>query len=305
MKLFILGSLAFDELGHFKGRFKDLMKDAHLEKISLSFLVEKSVHSYGGCAGNMAYGLGLLKTSAHLCGAVGADFEAYRKDLNSWGINTEAVTTDASARSAHAVITTDLDAAQIAHFTPGAMSTAPDFELPAEAQAGDLILIGPENPKRVLQAAEQAKKAGLKVYFDPGQILHVFTKEDLLSLSNGVEALFVNEFEWQLFQEKTEETAAEILDRIPLVLVTLGEKGVDLLSKHETQHLEAFPAQCVDPTGAGDAFRAGFLAGTLNGKDVNACARLGTLLGAACVGSPYAQGYTLSSDQKAELQKIF
>lgn len=304
MNVFILGSIAFDELGQFNGRFKDLIQGSHLDKLSLSFLVENSVESLGGCAGNMAYGLGLLKCPLFLCGVLGMDGDGYREVLESWGVDVQFLTLDADHRTARAVITSDREGAQIAHFTPGAMSSAPSFELPHLAQAGDLFLAGPENPKRVLQAAEQAKAKGLRVLVDPGQILHVFTPEELLSLVHGSEVLLVNEFEWDLFQAKTGLKVEGLLEILPVLIVTRGENGATLYTTEGNTAVPAFPATPKDSTGAGDAFRAGLLAGLKKGYSFAQAAEVGAILGSACVESVFAQGYELSPDRVLALKKL-
>lgn len=304
MKIFLLGSIAFDELGQFKGYFKDLIHESHLEKLSLSFLVEDSVQSFGGCLGNVAYGLSLLNCPAVLCGVVGHDAEEYCQIFEGWGMDLSFLTVDAGGRTARALITSDLDGAQIGHFTPGVMGErAPDFEIPSNAEAGDLFLLGPENPRRMLQAAEQAKTKGLRVLFDPGQLLHVFSSEQLLSLVQGCEVLLLNEYEWQIFQQKTELSLEELLEALPLLVITRGELGLDLITKEGSESIQAFPAEFLEGTGAGDAFRAGFLAGLFKAYTYAQAAELGTVLGSASVELPFAQGYPLSSDRILALEK--
>ncbi len=304
MNIFVLGSIAFDELGQFKGSFKDLIQGSHSGRLSLSFLVENSVESFGGCAGNMAYGLGLLKCPATLCGLLGTDGQGYKEVLESWGMEVQFLTLDSDHRTARAVITSDRDGAQIAHFTPGAMNPVHSFELPPTAQAGDLFLAGPENPERVLQAVEQAKAKGLRVLLDPGQILHVFSSEELLSLVRGSEVLIVNEFEWDLFQKKTGLNLQGLLEILPLLIVTKGEKGATLYSTAGNAEVSAFPAEMKDSTGAGDAFRAGLLAGLKKGYSFAQAAEVGTVLGSACVECAFTQGYKLSPDRVLALKKL-
>ncbi len=304
MKLFLLGSLAFDELGHFDGYFKNLIQTEHSGKLSLSFVVEDVVQSLGGCAGNVAYGLQLLKVPATVCGLLGeVDGKEYLQKLREWGMEVNFISSR-EGQTARAVITSDLEGAQIAHFNPGVLGkTAPGFELPP-AEAGDLFLLGPEKPSRMLQAAAQAKMSGLRLILDPGQMLHVFTPAELLTLLEGASGLIVNEYEWELFQEKTGLTEAQLLEKLDFLIVTLAEKGLRLLDSLGRKEIAAFPVQAVDSTGAGDAFRAGFLAGLQEGHPYEKAAEIGVVFGAACVSHPFAQGYAFTPEQRQVLGKL-
>lgn len=304
MKLFLLGSLAFDELGHFEGRFKDLLHTEHLEKLSLSFVVQDSVEALGGCIGNMAYGLHLLKTRAHLCGLFGLDGVSYRAVLKDWGMEVSGIET-VEGKTARAVITSDLEGAQIAHFNPGVSGKeAPAFELPEEAQSCDYFLVGPENPGRMLRAAALAKAKGLRVIADPGQLLHVFDAADLTSFVQGSEWLMINEYESELLKNKTGLSVEKWAQRLPGLVVTRGAEGCTLYSQGLRKDFPAVSAHLVDGTGAGDAFRAGFLAALLTGKDLDTCIETGTLLGAACVEKAFAQGYHLSESSLKRLKEL-
>lgn len=299
MKIFLLGSLAFDELGHFKGHFKELLAGSN-EKLSLSFIVEHVAESFGGCSGNMAYGLGLLGVPASLCSIMGKDGDEYAKVLESWEMDLSFMGRS-ELKTAKAVITSDLDGAQIAHFNPGALHSDVPFELPSTAEAGDVLLVGPERKERMIQASNAARVKGMRLFLDPGQLLHVFSTTELLEWIQGGELLFLNEFEWALFQEKTGLNEETVLERVNALVVTLGKEGATIYRKGGVQNVSASPATFVDGTGAGDAFRAGFLAALFKELPYEKAAEWGTVLGAAAVESPFAQGYLLSEDRKGLL----
>ena len=207
--------------------------------------------------------------------------------------------------TARAVVTTDLDGAQITHFSAGVIGeNAPSFELPRVAVAGDLLLVGPENTKRMLQALAQGHARGLKVYFDPGQLIHTFKPEELQNSLEKISALLVNEYEWALFQSISGLSEAEIFKKVPLVWITKASEGVLFVEDRKAQKFPAFTAQVVDPTGAGDAFRAGLLAGLAKGLGLQEATQVGIVLAAASCEHPLAQGYTLKDSAFAELRRL-
>jgi len=305
VKLFLLGSIAFDEIGKFRGHFKDVIRPELMEKLTISFVVDESQRYFGGCSGNVAYGLGLLKVPAALCSRIGQDGAAYKQAFVNWGMNVDSLDMAEEGHTAHAVITTDEDGAQIAHFAAGVLgSKAPAFVLPEVAEKNDILLVGPENHDRMLQALKQGSAKGLSVFFDPGQLIHSFNREELVGALKEVVALLVNEYEWELLQSLSgmEETA--ITQQVPLVWITRGEKGATLYEQGVAQNFEAFPAVVKDPTGAGDAFRAGILAGLSKNLSVQQSTEIGLILGAASVEHALAQGYEFSSLQAAALKKL-
>lgn len=303
MKLFLLGSLAFDTLGHYEGHFRHLFTPELMADLSVSFVLDHSERHFGGCAGNVAYSLGLLEVPATVCGVLGFDGGHYRETMESWGMNVENIETGKGA-TAHAVIGTDLDGKQIAQFIPGCLEEAGAFMLPSSAEAGDLLWVGPEPKERMLAAATQGVARGLRVFVDPGQLIHAFTGKELLQFLEGAEGLFVNRFEWKILQEKTGMSSRELQAKVPLIFVTQGAEGVSVYQNDEEQHSPAIEAQEVDPTGAGDAFRAGVLAGFYRGWPLTDAVKAGTLLGAACVEHSSTQGHRISEDQARVLKML-
>lgn len=303
MKIFLLGTLAFDTLGHYEGHFRSLFTPELLEDLSVSFILQRSGRHHGGCAGNVAYSLGLLKVPAHVCGVLGFDGGRYLETIGGWGMDTEAIE-QGKEPTAHAVIGTDLSGKQIAQFIPGALETAGAFNLPESAVASDLMWVGPERPDRMLAAARQASERGMRVFVDPGQLVHAFTGKELLELLGLAEGFFANLYEWKILQEKTGLSSGDIRGRVSWAMVTLAEEGAELYQGEEEKHFPALPAQVKDPTGAGDAFRAGVLAALHWGWALSDAVKLGTLLGAASVEHAYAQGHQLSEDQARVLKTL-
>ena len=304
MKIFLFGSIAFDEIGQFKGHFREVIKPEMMENLTVSFLVENNHSHFGGCSGNTAYGLGFLKTPAYLCSRIGTDGASYEKAFLDWGMHLDFLERG-QGPTAKAVVTTDLTGAQIAHFATGVIGeNAPDFVLPSAAEAGDLILVGPENPKRMLQALEQGHARGLKVFFDPGQLIHTFSADALQSILGKIHALLVNEYEWALFKSISGLEESEIFQKVPLVWITKGAEGVAMIENGKSQNFPAFTAQVADPTGAGDAFRAGLLAGIAKGMSLEDSTKAGIVLAAACCEHHLAQGYSLKDPQVAVLRTL-
>ena len=304
MKLFLLGSLAFDEIGQFKGRFRDVIKPEMMDKLTVSFPVEENQRHFGGCAGNVAYGLGLLKVPAYLCSRIGEDSGSYERAFREWGMNVDFLDR-AQGPTATAVVTTDLDGAQITRFSTGVIGEdAPSFQIPGLAAAEDLLLTGPENPKRMLEALEQGHTRGLRVFFDPGQLIHTFKPQELQGTLEKIAALLVNEYEWALFQSISGLSEAEIFQKVPLVWITKAADGVSLVGGGKIQSFPAFSAEVVDPTGGGDAFRAGLLAGLAKGLGLEKATQTGIILAAACCEHAFAQGYTLKDPQVAALRTL-
>lgn len=304
MRVFLFGSIAFDEIGRFRGRFKDVIRPELMDKLSVSFLVDETLRHFGGCSGNEAYGMGLLKVPAYLCSRIGTDGSDYKKAFLSWGMNTDYLDTG-DGFTARAFMITDEDGAQIASFTSGVIGTkSPAFQLPGIAGKDDIILVGPENHNRMVQALHQGVEKGLRVFFDPGQLIHTFNCEELEWIFKSVEAVLVNEYEWELLQSLSGKKGEEIIAQIPLIWITKGSEGVALYQKGSETLIPALKIESSDPTGAGDAFRAGLLAGFAKGFDAEKSSKVGVVLGAAAAGHALAQGYSFTADQVAALKTL-
>jgi adenosine kinase len=290
----VTGSIATDHLMRFPGRFSEQLLADHLQKVSLSFLVDDLVIHRGGNAGNMAYAIGVLGGDVALVGAVGDDFADYRDWLQAHGVNCDHVLISTTAHTARFVCTTDLDMAQIGSFYPGAMSQARDIKLADLVSAIgtlDLAVVGPNDPDAMLLHTEECRTLGLAFAADPSQQLARLTGEEIRKLIGGATYLFTNDYEWELLLTKTGWSEADVMSQIGLRVTTLGAKGVELVDRDGTSiHVGVVPETSqVDPTGVGDAFRAGFLTGRSVGLSLERSAQLGSLVAVVVLESTGTQ----------------
>lgn len=294
----ITGSIATDHLMHFPGRFADHLLAGHLDRVSLSFLVDDLVVHRGGVAANIAFGMAVLGRRPVLAGAVGADFHGYRGWLEDHGVNCAGVLISATAHTPRSTCTTDDDQCQIASFYPGAMSEARAISLaPLVAAHGiDLVLIGADDPDAMIAHAEEARKLGVAFAADPSQQLPRLSGGQCRALIDGAAYLFTNEYEWQLLARKSGWTEGEITGRVGLHVTTLAGDGVRIAARDGTDlRVGAVPArEILDPTGGGDAFRAGFLTGIDCGLSPERAAQLGTLIATLVLESTGTQEWTIS-----------
>ncbi len=298
MRIAVTGSIATDHLMNFEGRFKDSLVVDQLDKISLSFLVEDLEMRRGGIAANIAFGMGCLGLDPVLVGAVGQDFAEYRSWLERHRIDTESVHVSELRHTARFVCTTDSDHAQIASFYAGAMREAREIELePVAARLGglDLVVISANDPEAMLRHTEECRTRGYPFLADPSQQVAWMEGTGIRQLVDGAAYLFTNEYEAALVEQKTGWSAEEILDRVQTRVVTLGAKGVRIDRKGEPSiQVDCTPEERkADPTGVGDAFRAGFLAATAWGLPLERAAQVGSLLAAYVIETVGTQEYEL------------
>lgn len=305
MSLLIAGSVATDHLMSFGGRFSDSLVADQLDKLSVSFLVDDLEIRRGGCAANISFGLGSLGLRPVLVGAVGQDFVDYRAWLERHNVDCDSVHVSETRHTARFVCTNDSTMAQIASFYPGAMSEAREIELkPIVERVGDpdYVLIGPDDPDAMVRHTEECRQLGYRFIADPSQQL-AFGDGDLIrKLVEGADILFSNEYEASLITQKTGWSETEVLDRVGTWVVTLGAAGVRIQSRDgETLTVPALSeVTAVEPTGVGDAFRAGFLAALAWGLGQQRAAQLGCLLAAHVVERVGTQEYTLDRESFVE-----
>ena len=279
----VTGSIATDHLMRFPGRFSEQLLAEHLQKVSLSFLVDDLVIHRGGVGGNMAYAIGVLGGDVALVGAAGDDFADYRDWLQAHGVNCDHVLMSTTTHTARFVCTTDREMAQIASFYPGAMSQAREISLADVVSAigtPELVIIGANDPDAMFLHTEECRKLGLAFAADPSQQLARLSGEEIRRLINGATYLFTNDYEWDLLLSKTGWSEADVMAQVGLRVTTLGAKGVDLVDPDGgVIHVDVVPETSqVDPTGVGDAFRAGFLTGRSAGLSLERSAQLGSLV---------------------------
>ncbi len=302
MSLLITGSIATDHLMSFPGRFSDSLVVDQLDKLSVSFLVDDLEVRRGGCAANICFGLGNLGLTPVLVGAVGEDFVEYRSWLERHRVDCGSVHVSETRHTARFVCTNDSAHAQIASFYAGAMSEAREIELkPIAERAGepDYVLIGPNDPEAMLRHTDESRQRGYRFVADPSQQL-AFSDGDLIRpLIDGADILFSNEYEAALITQKTGWSVDDVLARVGTWVVTLGPAGVRIDRKgEESITVAAVPEiRKVEPTGVGDAFRAGFLAALTWGLGHERAAQLGCLLAVYVVEQVGTQEYTLSRSE--------
>ncbi|MFI0982585.1 carbohydrate kinase family protein [Streptomyces sp. NPDC021093] len=297
MRIAVTGSIATDHLMVFPGRFADQLIPDQLAHLSLSFLVDDLEVRRGGVAANIAFGLGSLGLSPLLVGAVGSDFAEYEIRLKEHGVDTGHVHVSAERQTARFMCITDEDANQIASFYAGAMQEAGDIDLRRLTAAGaapaDLVLVCPNDPAAMLRHTAQCRELGLPFAADPSQQLARLDGPQVRELVDGARWLFTNEYEAALLLERTGWDRGTVLEKVGAWITTRGGAGVRIDRRgHGPLTVEAVPGLSVtDPTGVGDAFRAGFLAATGRGLELRPAAQLGCVLAAQALGAVGSQSY--------------
>ncbi|WP_020573334.1 carbohydrate kinase family protein [Actinopolymorpha alba] len=298
MRIAVTGSIATDHLMTFDGKFRDSLVVDQLDKISLSFLVEELEVRRGGCAANIAFGMACLGLRPVLVGAVGQDFDDYRAWLERHGVDCDSIHVSELKHTARFVCTTDSTHAQIATFYTGAMAEARQIELaPVAARMGglDLVVVGPNDPAAMVRHTEECQSKGYAFAADPSQQLAWSDGDLIRSLLDGATYFFSNEYEAALTEQKTGWSADEILSRVQVRITTLGAKGVRIDRKGEPPIQVGCPPEerKADPTGVGDGFRAGFLAGIGWGLSMERAAQVGCLLATHVIETTGTQEYAL------------
>lgn len=301
MTIAVTGSIATDHLMKFPGKFSEQLLPEHLQKVSLSFLVDDLVIHRGGVAGNMAFAIGVLGGDVALVGAVGRDFDDYRQWLTSHGVNTDNVLVSESAYTARFVCTTDDAMAQLASFYPGAMSEARNIDLAEVVKrsgAPELVIVGANDPDAMFRHTEECRSLGLPFAADPSQQLARLSGEEIRRLIDGAAYLFTNDYEWDLLLQKSGLTEAQVMSQIELRITTLGAKGVDIVGSDGTfVHVGIVPeTHQADPTGIGDAFRAGFLTGRAAGLSLERSAQLASMVATLVLEAPGPQEWSWDRD---------
>jgi adenosine kinase len=304
MRIAVTGSIATDHLMTFAGKFTDTLIAEKLDKISVSFLVGDLQIRRGGVAGNIAFGLGCLGQNPLLVGSVGADFAEYRQWLDERGVDTSGVRTSATQHTARFTATNDTEGNQIASFYPGAMSEDGEIDIVALAQTHGigLLLIGAGDPVAMQRYTADCRKAGIAFAADFSQQVAFLDGDAMRSLIEGAAYLFSNEYEEAVIESKTGWSSADVLERVGARVVTLGGDGAKVEWKGEEPVVvgPVKDAKLVEPTGAGDGFRAGFLAATAWGLPVERAIQLGNLMAVQVLETVGPQEYELAPKTLAE-----
>ena len=294
MAVVICGSLAFDTIMHFEGRFKEQILPEQLHILNVSFLVPRLQREFGGCAGNIAYGLKLLGGHALPMATLGNDGETYLHRLKHLGISTDFVKMVSDDYTAQAMIMTDLDNNQITAFHPGAMMQAHITRVEKRADIS-LGIVSPDGRDAMLQHAQQFADAGIPFVFDPGQGLPMFNGEELRHFIDLATWVTVNDYEGKMLCDRTGLDSAAISAKVKGLVVTLGANGCEVWEQGQMKLVPPVKATAViDPTGCGDAWRSAMLFGLDQGWDLLRCAELGNKVGAIKIASRGPQNYSLT-----------
>jgi adenosine kinase len=299
MTALISGSLAYDTVMVFNGRFKESILPDKIHMLNVSFLVPGLRRNFGGCAGNIAYNAKLLGVDSYVIAAVGQDFDSYETWMRRHGLSLDYVRRIPDMYTAQAYITTDLDDNQITAFHPGAMEKSGEIDFPKDAGI-TIGLVGPDSRDAMIGRAQQLADAGVPFVFDPGQGLPLFGGQDLENFIDQAAWVVVNDYEGQLVQERTGLTPDAIAARCKAYIVTRGGNGSTVHA--EGRRIEIPPvkaAKVVDPTGCGDAYRAGLLYGLQRGLDWESTGRVASLMGSLKIAHAGTQTHTFTFDEIA------
>jgi len=300
MTSLICGSLAFDSIMLFGGRFSEALLADQLHKINVAFLVPEMRREFGGCAGNIAYNLKLLNGDPLIMATIGNDGAPYLARLEKLGIATRGIRTVDTSYTAQAFITTDSGNNQITAFHPGAMTESHQNQV-ASAGAVKLAIVAPDGRDGMLQHATDCADLNIPFIFDPGQGLPMFNGQELEHFIDLASYVAVNDYEAELLMERTGLTLEKISHRVQALIVTRGELGADIFVQGEHIAIPPVKADAVlDPTGCGDAFRAGLMYGLTNGLDWPTTGRLASLMGAIKIAHQGGQNHAPSREEIEE-----
>ena len=298
MAVLICGSIAYDHIMVFKDQFKNHILPDKVHILNVSFLVPEMRREFGGCAGNIAYNLNLLDTSLALpMATVGKDFESYAYWMDSHNINRKYIKVIEDAYTAQAFITTDLDDNQITAFHPGAMNHSQENNI-SDVSSCSLGIVSPDGRDGMLKHAQQFTEKNIPFIFDPGQGLPMFNGEELIQFIEQANWVTVNDYEWQMMKEKTGLSKKEITEKVEALIVTRGGEGSHFYTKEgliEVPIVE--PESISDPTGCGDAYRAGLLYGLVNNMDIEIAGKIASLMGSIKISCHGTQNHTFTIDE--------
>ena len=298
MKIIVTGSVAYDYLMSFPGRFTEHILPDHLNRISLSFLVDTMQKRRGGCGPNIAYTLALLGEHPYLMASAGEDFREYRHWLEAAGIDTSLVREVPGKFTASFFCSTDAANNQIASFYTGAMANAPELSFRTVRECG-LATISPNDPAAMMQYAEECRALGIPYVFDPGQQCTRMSGDELRDGLVGAALLICNDYELELLRQKTHMSERDMLTRVKALVVTRGERGSSVLTPDDARVDVAAvkPRRIIDPTGVGDAYRGGLMKGLALGVSYEVAARLGSVAAAYALEHVGGQSHAYTWDE--------
>ena len=295
MDILLTGSVAYDYLMTFPGQFSEHILPERLESISLSFLVDSMSKQRGGIAPNIAYTMALLGEKPRVMATVGEDFGDYRAWLDSKGVDTSLMQVIPGLFTASFFATTDQVSAQIASFYPGAMGHSATQSIKGLDKKPDLVIVSPSAPDAMMKFPAECRELGIRYLYDPSQQVLRLEGHELSRDMEGAYFLFCNDYEFGLISKKTGWSLDQILEHVQVLVITRGKDGADLYMGGDSVHIPTVPEdEIVDPTGVGDAFRGGFLAGYSHNFDWKLCGEIGSLAAVYCLEQrgPQSHAYT-------------
>jgi len=306
MTALICGSMAYDSIMVFPDLFKNHILPDKVHMLNVSFMVPEMRREFGGCAGNIAYNLKLLGGDGLPMATVGKDFEPYAHWLEQCGISRRHIRVFDEAYTAQAYITTDMDDNQITAFHPGAMGLAHENKV-SDAEGITIGIVSPDGREGMVEHANQFHEAGIPFIFDPGQGLPMFDGADLRAFLDKATWLTLNDYEAELFQQRTALSPHEMAEHVEAVIITRGAKGSQIYTREKEINIPpATPKAVCDPTGCGDAYRAGLLYGLMHGKDLETSGRIASLLGAVKIEHHGTQNHHFTLEEfEARYQETF
>ncbi len=276
----------------FPGSFSEHILHEHTERLSLSFLVDQMERRQGGCAPNIAYTLALLGERPRVMGAAGRDFDEYREWLESIGVDTSLIYVNPHKFTASFFCNTDRHNNQIASFYSGAMADARNLSFYELDFKPDLVIISPNDPIAMQRYAAECRELDITFIYDPGQQVARSSGEELKEGLRGAQMLICNDYEFQIIRQKTQLGVQELLEEVELLVITRGAAGSQIITRHEVIDIPAVPEKHIaDPTGVGDAFRAGFLKGLAVGAPLDVCGKLGSVAATYALEHVGGQGH--------------
>ncbi len=278
MEIVVTGSLAYDYLMRFPGSFRENIKPEAMQQISLSFLVEEMTKHWGGVGGNIAFTMAKLGVKPHLMATVGRDFGEYRTWLEQAGVNTDTVRQHDDLFTASFFCNTDNENNQLASFYSGAMSRAKEYSLAELSFTPDIVLVSPNDPQAMSNYTNECRANGWRFMYDPSQQISWMDGDTIRHDMQGAYGMIVNQYECMLIGEKASITVDDLKSNVELLVITHGKEGSEIFHHGERLWVPVFPTDnIVDPTGAGDAYRAGFLAGVLHDLPLDIAGKMGSL----------------------------
>jgi adenosine kinase len=303
MRILVCGSIAYDNIMVFQGRFKDHILADQIHILNVAFLVPELRREFGGCAGNIGYGLKLLGGEPILMATVGEDAGPYLERLGGRGRARAQVGVGAGTLTAQAFITTDLDDNQITAFHPGAMNHSADNRIDGSL-AARLAIVAPDGREGMVAHVNELASARIPFMFDPGQQLPAFSGPDLLAMIDAAKYVAVNDYEARVLADKTGRTLEELARMVDALIVTKGASGSTIYAGGQPHEIPSVkPTEVVDPTGCGDAYRAGLLYGIAAGYDWPSTGRLASVMGAIKIAHRGGQNHRPSRAEIAALYR--